>query len=1041
MSNVTDVCAYAVPVASANSSIAISSAGRWSTPPDSQAQRELRNSFARLGSESGSAASNFERLCRENERSLLGRVFWGSSQPGIDPPRVPRTPELRRNVPVVPPLDLLAMLGANVANACERTMSHEKGSEHCAATLAPAESSAAGELSSIIGNGPKLAGDKLTNNVHGADSLQLLAHENKGMFDLFGDKVASSEHPIGEAHGVCGQIPDFHVPTMSAGPENPGPLFPQNAGMIPSWGDSMRHEAESGVLAPLFNRFEGGFQRVGGLPSSWTGENRPGGDVGGPPAGSRIWFDGTHYRFEDGLIVLPGDQPHVAFVKQFMMIGGEEYNHLRMCESQAELAVDVIQRLEHENKNIKDEFQYRLQVEVDKVSHEAMEMLNKRERNHKHELSCANDALQKLCKEASEAMTRLELENRALRNSKVQTFNIGDDDHHDYASMSSSHKTKAVSSGGNVQIHSGGSRNLKTVLSKYFPSSPRWLSSSLPSVFSGVAGRGNEHSRLDAVGKVSSSVNAPSSSSADVNPASASQAPPPRRADTLHVVKETIDEGEASRQSNAAPSHFAPSGHETTGGRQEHEAREEPQNGAVSSKRSKRRDDPDPSSSDSESSLSSDESKKRKKKKKKSRRSRRRDDGSSVSSDGDQDLPMDERVKREKRKLRRARTENFEVPPLPKPERLPDWKVDVYDRVSTAFTHAPDIAFEWVSATDQATKLEDLDENELPTLDAKLLLALRKVAHTDANVQKDWNLHTKRFQKDSKKIRARQLLFLLYEHLKPRVMGKSVYEMADLMGVKFGCDPKKGTIDHLIDFQFRWKKCLLDISFEAPEPMLHTLYLKQIKGVPCLTYDMNVYDDMDEDQKTYTWLFKRVETIIERTKRDRNQDRIHNDMKGDGRNTPRPAGPATTHSPRGRTPSPHRTRSSSPRGGRSPRRSMSKSRSPGGRRKCYAFAKTGKCPDGDKCKYSHSKAKGRSPSRSPGRASPNRRTRSDSPRRNIPCNFWKKDGTCKFGDKCRFSHTNDRGPASPDRRNAAPATSAARTDNSPAPTSGEQGFP
>jgi len=318
---------------------------------------------------------------------------------------------------------------------------------------------------------------------------------------------------------------------------------------------------------------------------------------------------------------------------------------------------------------------------------------------------------------------------------------------------------------------------------------------------------------------------------------------------------------------------------------------------------------------------------------------------------------VEDKIKRYKRKLKTARTENFEIGILPKPENLQECKVDTYERVSTAFARAPDVAFDWIKATDRAVNLSELEDNDLPTLDAKLSLALRKIAHTDPAVQKEWNLHTTKFQKESKKIRARQMLFLLYAHLRPRVLGESLYELADLMNVRMAGDPTKAGTMVLEEFMFKWKKCLLNINTEVPEQTLHSLFLAQVKDHPGMRYDMDRYDRMDSKDRSYKWLYDCVESILERNRRDLNQSRIHRDMKGARPpSIPRPAGPAT---PRSASPSSRGRKSSrSPHRGKTSRSpSARSSRSPGGRRLCYEFAKTGKCKNGDKCKYSHNKKK------------------------------------------------------------------------------------
>ena len=69
----------------------------------------------------------------------------------------------------------------------------------------------------------------------------------------------------------------------------------------------------------------------------------------------------------------------------------------------------------------------------------------------------------------------------------------------------------------------------------------------------------------------------------------------------------------------------------------------------------------------------------------------------------------------------------------------------------------------------------------------------------------------------------------------------------------------------------------------------------------------------------------------------------------------------------------------------------------GGKRMCYAFQRDGKCPHGDKCKFSHDPRHG-------GKLTEGSVGYKSLLRHHKVCYLFQRDGTCKYGDKCSHSH-------------------------------------
>ena len=265
-----------------------------------------------------------------------------------------------------------------------------------------------------------------------------------------------------------------------------------------------------------------------------------------------------------------------------------------------------------------------------------------------------------------------------------------------------------------------------------------------------------------------------------------------------------------------------------------------------------------------------------------------------------------------------------------------------------------------------------------------------------------------------------------------------------MLHCKLEVDRVRCTPDQLESFLIAWDNVVSGIDSALDSDMMYTLLLEQVQDIRELELDLKIFDKLDERDKTYDALRFLCDDWIQKSRGIKNQRKSHS--KSNQHLVVAGAAPRTRTTSserrrrdgsRGRTKTRHSSKSRSM--SRSKSKSPStrrKSRSPGGKKPCMDFIK-GKCTRGAGCKYAHERS-GRSPVRtpSPARRGPSpggsiRRTPIQNHKR--PCHSYQATKSCKYGDKCAYSHTMPSAAATPSLGSDKKAND--RSANSPAPES------
>ena len=361
-------------------------------------------------------------------------------------------------------------------------------------------------------------------------------------------------------------------------------------------------------------------------------------------------------------------------------------------------------------------------------------------------------------------------------------------------------------------------------------------------------------------------------------------------------------------------------------------------------------------------------------------------------------------------------------------------------------------AMAWIRKIDFARSSDELADDPYPELEIQLGKAVKKCIKKNKIFLGRVTQMIERAQMTDGTVTSRQIIWHMYQFLMPRDRGEDMFDLQDLFAIGLGADKHSCSIYELEHFILKWEHVITGMKKCPSEDTLFTLFYGLVKHIRLLEYDMQWFDRLDEDRKTYDEVMNICLRTIAKYRADKNQRELHGRLKQQPFHIAAAPRDGSRSSSRGRRPAPgERGRSPSNRRSGSARHrtsgKSSPSRSPGGRQKfkrsskgkiCINFLK-GTCTRGAGCKYKHEKRSKSSESRERGRDNKSPKPRGSRPTSRSPvgnrtrpvCNHFKRGGTCPYGDTCKFSHANPPGAAATPERPQ--PTAAARSSNSPAP--------
>ncbi|CAE7624163.1 Clec16a [Symbiodinium sp. CCMP2592] len=223
---------------------------------------------------------------------------------------------------------------------------------------------------------------------------------------------------------------------------------------------------------------------------------------------------------------------------------------------------------------------------------------------------------------------------------------------------------------------------------------------------------------------------------------------------------------------------------------------------------------------------------------------------------------------------KKAKCKSFRLDPEPEPAQLRRWIVDVKERVANAFAYDPGYALSWVEIPD-GTRYEDLlDECKYGMLENECNSAFRECVKSIA-LKNKIQTETERMHTINRRLGSRQILWLLYDFLRPHVTGDSTFKLVDLMKTTIDRFTHGSEQERLEAFSNRWDHVLAGISVDRPEdPVLCALFYEQVREFRCLELDMQLWD-RDVSVRNYAYLRTVCVNAITTWRRRRNQEKMY----------------------------------------------------------------------------------------------------------------------------------------------------------------------
>ena len=282
------------------------------------------------------------------------------------------------------------------------------------------------------------------------------------------------------------------------------------------------------------------------------------------------------------------------------------------------------------------------------------------------------------------------------------------------------------------------------------------------------------------------------------------------------------------------------------------------------------------------------------------------------------------------------------------------------------------------------TTFESLNDSRgFETLDVKLAAAIFKVARGE--IGRKLSRLAEGGAKNGDRIKGRQCLWVVKEHFKLDEAAGALYDIADLINVKWQGDNRMEL------FLSNWESVLCGIKTEPDAATKETLFYEQVRNSSALKYDLVLYEHAEPGHadKSYDFLHKAIRRYLESQQRRANRKQIADALSKQGGSVV--ALPAQKG-----------------KGGKGSGKGGS-ARAADAPNICWSFRDTGKCahtimgvpvPK----RKGNGKGKMRSRSNSVTSNASSAKSKDKKPTKDVAWRYFGTPGGCRMGKECPFKH-------------------------------------
>ena len=293
----------------------------------------------------------------------------------------------------------------------------------------------------------------------------------------------------------------------------------------------------------------------------------------------------------------------------------------------------------------------------------------------------------------------------------------------------------------------------------------------------------------------------------------------------------------------------------------------------------------------------------------------------------------------------RKEFDSVKVPAYPSIATYRDWTTQLTRNVNTAANRFDDDSIAWLRAAfDINTTFDQFYTcpKEFLTLDRKLAKSLSEII---PKYLKDriTNKETA-YHFRGQQIKGRQILWMVCREFDVNTDLGFMYSIEDLSLMPFMGDK------NLQGFLNKWDEISASIHIDKIEPAtLAQMFQKKLLDSDIMKSEVAVWRRLDKDHpdKTYEWLRKCIETHLRLDREDKNQDGLQAAHRQTGRQPKHPAAPG-----KGKQGGNTKEGKGILQGGVE-KNGLGNDKGSKGSKQCYPFIRNGTCKYGEKCLFSH----------------------------------------------------------------------------------------